>query len=164
VRSYDREALALAYVDALSREVPGMDGERAGYASALFSHRSELVSGLQRLFGLDIDDLFSPTEPLQILFQGVARSYAAIVSPDNGLLEGELLLDQLAHHGIAGDVLGDLEKIQAGNVESRAIHLRVLTTLLAAMLGENADRVFTEKDLRAIGVDPIPPDPNDYGF
>jgi hypothetical protein len=164
MRSYDREAFALAYVEALSRAVAGMDGERDGYAPALFAYREALVVGLQRLFGLDLEDLTGPLGPLLLLLRGVARSCAAIASPDGDLLEGSLLVDQLAEFGIAGDVIGDLESIGAGNDESRAIHLHVLTTLLAAALGEDADRVITEKDLRAIGVDPTPPDPADYGL
>ncbi|HEX4222659.1 MAG TPA: hypothetical protein VHZ97_09880 [Pseudonocardiaceae bacterium] len=164
MRHYDREAFALAYVDALSSEVPGMDGERAGYAPALFAYREALLGGLQRLFGIDFDDISGPTGPLLMLFRATARSYLAITTPGDDFLEGGLLVDRLAEFGIAGDVLGDLESLQAGNAESRAIHLRVLTTLLGAVLGADADRVVTEKQLRDIDVDPTPPDPNDYGF
>jgi hypothetical protein len=39
-----------------------------------------------------------------------------------------------------------------------------MATLLGAILGKDADRIVTDDDLREIGVDPTPPDPNDYGF
>lgn len=165
MRTYDREAFALAYVDALSRAVPGMDAEREGYAPVLFAYREALLDGLQRLFDLDLGgELSGPAGPLLMLFRRTAQSYASITGPGDGYLEAGLLINTLAEFGIAGEVLGDLERIQATNADSRTVHMSVLTTLLGALLGERADRVVTEAELRAIGVDPIPPDPNDYGF
>lgn len=164
MRTYDREAFALAYVSSLSKVVPGMDGEREGYAPALLAHREALAGGLQRLFGVDLNEVSGPAAPLLVLFRRTALSYLTITSPGDGFLEASLLLDQLAEFGIAGEVVGDLERIQSINGDSRALHLGVMATLLGAILGKDADRVVTDDDLREIGVDPTPPDPNDYGF
>ncbi|HEY4460494.1 MAG TPA: hypothetical protein VGN81_39715 [Pseudonocardiaceae bacterium] len=156
--TYDREALALAYVESLSEAVVGMHSDREGYPDAVLAHRKTLINGLQRLFDIDFD----ATGPLLALLRDTARSYLAITSPGGGLTEQ--LIIRLTEFGIAGDVLGDLEQIQATNADSRAIHLRVLTTLITALLGDKADRIVTDDDLRAIGVDPTPPNPNDYEF
>lgn len=160
--TYDREALVLAYVESLNDHVAGMHSDRAGYPEAVRAHRTALISGLQRLFGIDLDATSGTDGALLALVRDTARSYLAITSPGGGL--GEQLIDRLAEFGIAADVLGDLDAIQAGNADSRTIHLHVLTTLITALLGDRADLVVTDDDLRAIGVDPAPPNPNHYEF
>jgi hypothetical protein len=146
MRIYDREALALAYVDARSRQVPD-------------EYREALAAGLQRLFGVDLDAASGPAAPLLALFRAVASSYAANTGLGSDMIEDRRLINGLAEFGIAGDVLGDLEQIQVINTDSHAIHLHVLTTLLSAILGAEADRLVTEDELRAIGVDPTPAHP-----
>jgi hypothetical protein len=160
--TYDREALALAYVESLNDHVAGMHSDREGYPDAVLAHRKTLINGLQRLFDIDFDTTSGPNGVLLTLLRDTARSYLAITSPGGGL--NEQLISRLTDFGIAGDVLGDLEQIQATNADSRAIHLRVLTTLITALLGDKADLVVTDDDLRAIGVDPAPPNPNNYEF
>ena len=160
--TYDREALVLAYVESLSDRVAGMHGDRDGYPEAVLAHRKALISGLQRLFDIDLDATSGPNGPLLALLRETAQSYLAITGPGSGL--NEQLINRLTEFGIAGDVLGDLDQIQAANADSRAIHLRVLSTLITVLLGDKAELVVTDDDLRAIDVDPAPPNPNDYEF
>jgi hypothetical protein len=160
--TYDREALALAYVESLNDHVAGMHSDREGYPDAVLAHRKTLINGLQRAFGIDFDTTSGANAVLLTLLRDTAHSYLAITGPGSGL--NEELISRLAEFGIAGDVLGDLEQIQSVNDDSRDIHLHVLTTLVTALLGDRADLVVTDDDLRALGVDPTPPNPNDYEF
>ncbi|HET9143479.1 hypothetical protein, partial [Actinophytocola sp.] len=79
-------------------------------------------------------------------------------------LEFGLIDIRLGQAGIREPVYSRLESIRASNAESRTAHLEILDRLLEAMLGESADRVIQEEELRAIGVEPTPPDPGDYDF
>ena len=138
MRTYDREALALAYVESLDKTVAG----------------NSLISGLQRLFDIDLDATSGPNAPLLALLRATAHSYLAITGPgDISRLDTEALITRLTEVGIAGDVLGDLDRIQETNEDSRAIHLHVLTTLITVLLGDKADLVVTDDDLRAVGVE-----------
>ena len=166
MNTYDRRAFARAYADAQRTRVDGIDGERVGYAGALKEHRAALLAGLERLFDLrlDMDSLPSGTKALFMLFRGTVRSYVDIKGPGDGFLEAGLLHKAMENAGIDEAVGRDLDSIRALNEQSRTTHLDILTTLLGAMLGDNADRVVSEADLRAIGVNPIPPNPNDYDW
>jgi hypothetical protein len=166
VSVYDRRAFALAFAEAQRTRVGGVDAERAGYVSALLTYRAALLAGLERLFGLrlDFDAVPDGMKALLMLFRSTAKSYLAIASPGDGYLEAGLIHARLARAGVRDRVLRGLQRIDASNAESRAAHLDILEALLGVMLGANADRVVREEELRAIGVNPTPPDPGDYDF
>lgn len=165
--TYDRRAFALAYVQAESTaDVSGFDAERVGYLDALKAHRVAFLTGLERLFGLrvDFESVPSAVKPLAMFLRSTLRSCVALRTPTDGYLEGGLIIRAMKHAGVEDQITSDLTVIRESNERSRAAHLDILTTLLAAMLGDAADRVVTEDEVRAIGVDPTPPDPNDYDF
>lgn len=166
MRTYDRRAFALAHAEAKITYVGGADGERVGYGPALTEYRTALLAGLERLFGLrvDIDSVPGLTKALVMLFNSTVHSYLAITSPGGGSLESGLLHTVMDRAGVSDQVSRDLAVIHESNTRSREAHLNILTTLLGAMLGDNADRVVHDDELRAIGVNTTAPDPHDYDF
>ncbi|MFI6867617.1 hypothetical protein [Nocardia sp. NPDC050406] len=164
--TYDRRAFALAYIEASSIADIGIDGERTGYPEALREHRTAVLTGLERLFGLTLRQEAMPTNlsPVFMVFRSVARSYLSITGPMDGYLEAGLIHKRLEEAGVHDDFLRGIGRIADLNAESRAAHLHLLTTLLGVLLGDHADRVVEAEELRAIGVNTVPPNPSDYEF
>lgn len=162
--TYDRRGFALAYAGAQHIENLGTDGERMGYIDALQVYRTALLKGLEQLFGLTLglNSVPDGMSALFMVFSSTVRSYAAITRPLAGLMEGGLIHVQLEKAGIDESIAADMDRIARCNDESRAAHLDLLDTLMGAFLGDNADRVVTEEELRAIGVETTPPNPNNY--
>jgi hypothetical protein len=102
------------------------------------------------------------TSPLSMVFASTMRSYAAITGPMAGSLEAVLVHVRMEQAGIHESFLTDMGRIDRCNNESLTAHLDILNTLIGVLLGDNADRVVPEEELRAIGVQTTPPSPYDY--
>ncbi|MDU0291576.1 hypothetical protein [Saccharothrix longispora] len=153
--TYDRRALAKAYADV---HPDAKDGYyyNAAFNTALREHRQEVLDGLQRLFGVALDDLGGwPAEvrALYLLFRGTIKSYVAVDGPLSGAGEAGLLYKQLAGTDRQQHVLASLDRITACAVRSREAHLDVLESLIEVVLGDRRDMTVTSADLKAIGVD-----------
>lgn len=162
--TYDRRGFAAAYADAQNTHVPGADGEREGYPEALHEYRIALLSGLERLFGLRLDYESVPEgmRPVLDVLDSTVRSYLAISGPMDNYLEAGLTFIRLQQAGVLEQFVAQLHRIDECNTESRTAHLDSLETLIGVLLGDNANRVVSEDELRAIGVETVPPNPDDY--
>ncbi|GAA2968869.1 hypothetical protein [Actinokineospora diospyrosa] len=160
--TYDRKAFVLAYANANDPDIT--DPKPGGYFDAVRTHRAELLAGLERLFELELTAEAAPDPPLFLLFRATARSYLAITGPMSGFLEAGLIHKRLEQVGAHEVVLRDMGRITEINAESKAAHLDILDTLVAHLLGDRADRVFTVDDLAAIGVSTTPPSHDDYDW
>ncbi|KAA2250988.1 hypothetical protein F0L68_38525 [Solihabitans fulvus] len=170
---YDRRAFAEAHLDAHADNKRGHYSEKHDYNVALMAYRKEMLSGLQRLFGLTVnwppetgsggDAAARALFDLSSIFDSTVRSCVAITSPLAGHLEAGLFFRRLEQSGEHGRVvLAGFERITDLGAQLREAHVDILTSLLAIMLGDRADLVFTTADLRAIGVDDTEPDSIDY--
>lgn len=166
MRTFERRAFALAHAEAKITFISGLDSERDGYAPALIEYRTALLAGLERLFELRVgtDSGTMTHRVLSKVFQDTLATYLAIAGPLDGYLEAGLLFKTMAEAGVLDEVERGLTAIRESNARSREAHLDILTALLGAMLGDNADRVVHEDELRAVGVEPTPPNPDDYRF
>ncbi|WP_067685941.1 hypothetical protein [Nocardia jejuensis] len=166
MKTYDRRGFALAYIDANNPSDIGFDAERVGYPEALHGHRTALLAGIERLFGITLEMAAVPAgmRPVLLVFRSVARSYASIAGPMDGYLEAGLIHDRLEQVGIHDAFLSGIGWIAELNEESRVTHLDILTTLLGVLLGDNADKVISAEELQALGVNTVPPNPTDFGF
>ena len=162
--TYDRRGFASAYADVQNDRIPGVDGERVGYAPALGEYRTALLKGLERLFGLRLESETVPRAMLPVFtaFRSTVRSYGAITGPMDGYLEAGLIHIRLREAGVHESFLAGVRRIDECNTASADAHLDILEALLGVLLGDSADRVVSAEELHAIGVGTTPPSPYDY--
>ncbi len=165
MKTYDRREFALAYLRA-NTQLRGFDIELVGYPEALHEYSTALLDGLERLFGITLrqDAMPAGMGPVFMIFESVARSYLAITGPMDDYLEASLIHTRLQQAGIHDAFVAGIGRITELNRKSRAVHLDTLTTLLGALLGDNADRVVGEDELHALGVSTVPPNRSDYDY
>ncbi|MFC0540232.1 hypothetical protein [Kutzneria chonburiensis] len=97
-----------------------------------------------------------------MLFNKTARCYAGITTPSDGWLEAGLLVRRLEETGRQEEIYDRMGRINDLAEQSRQLHLELLDSLLSIMLHERRDDVFTADDLRAVGIDPTPPQESDF--
>ena len=162
---YDRRAFALAYVEAQADYRRGYYSENSGYNAALRTHRRQILTGLQELFGLTLARSAIPDDhqALFMLFDSTVTSYLTLATPWSRYLEAGLVVRRLDEAGRPGLAIREASD-RVGNLteRSREAHLDILEALLEVFLGERAPRVFSSADLRSIGVDDTPPNSDDY--
>ncbi|RJQ80484.1 hypothetical protein D5S17_08510 [Pseudonocardiaceae bacterium YIM PH 21723] len=158
---YDRRALIEAYLAAHPDNADGYGDQPSAYDADLRAYRMQLFDGLQTLFAVDLRR-WSGT--LGLLFQSTARSCLAARTPWSGFSDATLLIQELEESGLRHAVYQASGEITELNGRARAAHVTVLDTLLCHLLGERSGLVFSSADLRAWGINEIPPNPADYAF
>ncbi|MEU7822792.1 hypothetical protein [Catellatospora sp. NPDC049133] len=163
---YDRGDLVRAYLGAQGEGFGGYFPDSATFNAALRAHHEAMLDGLGQLFGvrLDMDGVGSfDNRVLFMLFSSTARSFLAIRTPWSGFLESSLLVKKIEDAGVNGQhVMAASERIEQLAAQSRQTHLDMLDALAAALLGDRSDATFSADDLRALGVEVVGPNPNDY--
>ncbi|BCJ46493.1 hypothetical protein GCM10010168_61320 [Actinoplanes ianthinogenes] len=165
--TYGRAALLHAYVAADGGNGLGDYGsESESYDGALRAHHRAMLDGLQRLFAIELTFEGMPDQRARVLFmlfRSTAGSLNRLTTPWSGFLEAGLLHRHLDDTGDAGArVYEASHRIATRTDENRQDHLAILDDLLTVILGERAEARFTESDLRALGIDPQPPDVADF--
>ncbi|GLY05292.1 hypothetical protein [Actinoplanes sp. NBRC 101535] len=156
----------LAYLGAQQRGFGGYYAESPTFNAALKAHYLSLLDGLQRLFVLRLDGGAGdrPNPVLLMLFRSTADSLLTLRTPWSNFLEAGLIhrkIDEAGEQGL--QVNRATERINAAVADAREGHLEMLDALIAAMLGDRADLVVTESDIRTAGIDIIAePSPMDH--
>jgi hypothetical protein len=163
---YGRSALAHAYLAAAGKHFGGYYSGSTAFNADLLAHHRAMLAGLERLFGQRLTHAAMPdftTRVLFGLFASTADSLHRQATPFDGYLETGVLYNKLEEAGPAGArVTAATERISTRFRENRDDHLVILDALLIVILGDRADRTFTEAELRSLGVDPVPPASTDY--
>ena len=162
---YDRRAFAVAYIEAQKNYTGGLSELSMPYNEALREHRRQLLGGLERLFGVTLSGRRPTGEGNGMvcwLLDMVARSHINVRTPTSDMLEGGLLIKKLEETGRSEPVFAGLDHIADLADQSRQAHLDLLDLLLDILLDDRRDAVFTADDLRALGVDPTPPQEADF--
>ncbi|MET0235622.1 MAG: hypothetical protein ABW224_13335 [Kibdelosporangium sp.] len=160
---YDVRAFAKAYVDAQPDGESGFMPGHASYSAAMKVHHQQILAGLQDLFEFAPDSPERSTGQLAFLglFRDLVASYHRIMQPVTRHAETGPLTRQLEDAGQREMYSAGMARIDQARQLSAEAHLDVMAGLLANLLDGQAAKVFTSADLRAIGIDDTPPDPDD---
>jgi len=157
-KNYDRRALVVAYLEAQPGYSHGFIDSKSEY-DALRASRETVLKGLEKLFGLELtyDGVADRTDgtAFWMLFTSAARNYLAV--KPSGFLEGGLLIKVLERAGQDGPVLESMGRSLELEDRLRESYLDTMELVIAILLGEQADAVFTSADLGEIGVDDTEP-------
>jgi hypothetical protein len=161
---YDVRAFAKAYVDAHADSESGYMLGHESYSAAMKVHYQQILAGLQDLFEFTPDSGEQSTKERAFLhlFRNLVGSYLRTVQPVARHGEAGLLIRQLEEAGQWEMFSAGTTRIEQARQQSAEAHLDVMAGLLAELLGEQAAKVFTSADLRAIGFDDTPPNLNDH--
>ncbi|MCE0540219.1 hypothetical protein LWF15_32470 [Kineosporia rhizophila] len=152
---YDRTSLLDAY---LAAGTPPNEWEwdevdsYENWRQARIDERNARVRTLEDAFGLPLSRGLSglgrsDQKVLGHLFRSTLQSLENLKGPLGGFLDAGLLFKALERSGAGSAVDAELQRIEQANGEARQAHLRLLDTLLQAMLGDRADLVFSDEDL-----------------
>jgi hypothetical protein len=164
---YSRRDLVRAYLGAQQRGFGGYYAESPTFNDALAAHYLSLLDGLQRLFGLSLerDSIGAGGNPaLLMLFGAIADSLLSLRTPWSRFLEAGLIHRKVEEAGQDGARISVAsERINVAVAEAHEAHLEMLNALVAVLLGDRADRTFSEADIHAAGTDiSVEPSPTDY--
>lgn len=165
---YDVRAFAQAHIDADKGSKSGYHMGYESYTRAWEAHYRQLLTGLQQLYEFTWGAV-ATSDPRSLsirsfrhLFRDMISSYHRTVEPVARYAEAGLLINQLREAGQWDMFEAGMARIEQNRKQSADAHLDIMTNLLAAALGDRSTKVFTSADLRAIGIDDIPPDLADH--
>jgi hypothetical protein len=165
---YGRRHLVEAYLGAQARSFGGYLPESSAYNAALKTYHTGMLDGLERLFGLRLDQQQMDDVDKRVyfmLFSSTAASLLALRTPWSDFAEAGLLVKKVEQAGQDGQrVMAASGRIGTLVEQARQEHLAILDALAAIMLGDGAELTFSSADLRKAGVDDAAPSPSDFAL